>query len=312
MSIVPVSIPSPYNVFLYFLEGQVHKDSKLGMTNVGKSRLVKVIFSNIHKISDACANSFGRYIIRGPWSWLHNIWEMFLIFIKFKFLCKKGVSEKFKRKSFIAASHKPYNNCSSTTFLALFKKRLAPPPFKKEGRDYVFYMRDYKGETITLLAFYMTLYFISILPFYLQNCKVITFEQNLKIIWKMTYLISPYFWPKFTIIWISSHHHQTSSQDSPGTLRSMFANCFWGTIFCSKQNMNNPEYVWKSCLKESRILLKCRESFERLPAACNSSKNNGLPQFFLKVFWRLYFKYINFLTKAKRCLLCWLLWIQNY
>ena len=33
------------------------------MTNVGKSRLVKVIFTNIHKISDACANSFGRYIM---------------------------------------------------------------------------------------------------------------------------------------------------------------------------------------------------------------------------------------------------------
>ena len=60
MSIVPVSIPSPYNV-LYFLKGQVHKDSKLGiMTNVGKNRLVKVIFTNIHKISDARANSFGR------------------------------------------------------------------------------------------------------------------------------------------------------------------------------------------------------------------------------------------------------------
>ena len=64
MSISPVSIPSPYNVFLYFFEGQVHKDSKLGiMTNMGKSRLAKVIFNNIHKISDACANSFDRYIM---------------------------------------------------------------------------------------------------------------------------------------------------------------------------------------------------------------------------------------------------------
>ena len=42
MSTAPVSIPSPYNAFLYFLEGQVHKDSKLGiMTNVGKSNLFK-------------------------------------------------------------------------------------------------------------------------------------------------------------------------------------------------------------------------------------------------------------------------------
>ena len=49
-----------------------------------------------------------------------------------------------------------YNNCSAPTFLILFKKLLAPPPFKKEGRDYAFYMRDYKGETIKLLPFYMT------------------------------------------------------------------------------------------------------------------------------------------------------------
>ena len=64
MPIVTVYIPSPYNVFLYFLEGQVHKDNKLRiMTNVGKSTLIKVIFTNIHKISDACGNSFGRYIM---------------------------------------------------------------------------------------------------------------------------------------------------------------------------------------------------------------------------------------------------------
>ena len=64
MYTVPVYIPSPYNVFLYFLEGQVHKDCKLGIiTNMGKSRLAEVIFTNIHKINDACINSFGRYIM---------------------------------------------------------------------------------------------------------------------------------------------------------------------------------------------------------------------------------------------------------
>ena len=64
MSIVPVYIPSPYSVFFYFLEGQVQKDTNLGIiNNVGKSRLVKSIFANIHKMSDACTNSFGRYIL---------------------------------------------------------------------------------------------------------------------------------------------------------------------------------------------------------------------------------------------------------
>ena len=63
MSIVTVCTPPPCIVFLYFLEGQVHKDKLRIMTNVGKSRLVKVIFTNIHKISDVCANSFGRYIL---------------------------------------------------------------------------------------------------------------------------------------------------------------------------------------------------------------------------------------------------------
>ena len=48
------------------------------------------------------------------------------------------------------------NNCSAPIFLILFKKNLDPLPFKKEGRDYAFYKRDYKGETIKLLPFYMT------------------------------------------------------------------------------------------------------------------------------------------------------------
>ena len=64
MSVVTVYIPSPYSGFLYFLEGQVHKENKLGiMNNVGKSRLVQVIFTNIYNTNDACANSFGRYIM---------------------------------------------------------------------------------------------------------------------------------------------------------------------------------------------------------------------------------------------------------
>ena len=60
MTIVPVYKTSPYNVF-FLLFGRVRK---LGIiTNVGKSRLVKAIFANIHKMSDACVNSFGRYIM---------------------------------------------------------------------------------------------------------------------------------------------------------------------------------------------------------------------------------------------------------
>ena len=42
----------------------MYKDSKLGIrTKMGKSRLAKVIFTNIQKISDACANCFARYIM---------------------------------------------------------------------------------------------------------------------------------------------------------------------------------------------------------------------------------------------------------
>ena len=36
------------------------------------------------------------------------------------------------------------------------KKLLSPHPFKKDGRDYAFYMTDYQGEAIKLLPFYMT------------------------------------------------------------------------------------------------------------------------------------------------------------
>ena len=69
----------------------MHKDNKLGnMTIVGNSRLVKVIFTNIHKISDASVNSFGKYIMIAQC--MRNV----LLIIKFKYLWKNGVSEKIK------------------------------------------------------------------------------------------------------------------------------------------------------------------------------------------------------------------------
>ena len=70
---------------------------------------------------------------------------MFLLFIKFNFLWKNSVSEKIKAHF---STPKYYNNFSAAIFLILFKKILAPPPFKQEGGDYPFYLRDYKGETI--------------------------------------------------------------------------------------------------------------------------------------------------------------------
>ena len=71
---------------------------------------------------------------------------MFLLFIKFKFFWKNGVSEKIK-------AHLPQQLPSITTivqpppFYFYSKKLLAPTSFKKEGRDYAFYMRGYKRVT---------------------------------------------------------------------------------------------------------------------------------------------------------------------
>ena len=36
------------------------------------------------------------------------------------------------------------------------QKTFRPTPISKEGRDYAFYMRNYKGEKIKVLPFYMT------------------------------------------------------------------------------------------------------------------------------------------------------------
>ena len=87
-------------------------------------------------------------------SWLHNVWEMFLRFIIFKFLWKNSVSGKIK--AHLPRTPKHCNNCSAPTFLILFNIFLAPAPFKNKGRDYAFCMRDYKAEIRKLLPFYIT------------------------------------------------------------------------------------------------------------------------------------------------------------
>ena len=111
------------------------------MTYVGKNRLVKVIFTKIHKISDACANSLGRYIMIAQYTRVIFTFSGKMVFLR-------------KLKLIYPSTPQHYNNCSAV--LILLKNFFDPSPFKKEGRDYAFYMRDYKGETVKLLPFYMT------------------------------------------------------------------------------------------------------------------------------------------------------------
>ena len=81
--------------------------------------------------------------------WLHNVWEMFFLFITLKFLWKNGVFGKIK--AHLPQHPQALQQLFSLHFLVLIKKFLAPPPFKKEGREYAFYVRDYKWEAIKLL-----------------------------------------------------------------------------------------------------------------------------------------------------------------
>ena len=70
----------------------MHKDSKLGiMTNVGKNKLVKVILKKHSQNGVILVQT-----VLVDTLWLHNVWQMFLLFIRFKFLWKNVVSEKIK------------------------------------------------------------------------------------------------------------------------------------------------------------------------------------------------------------------------
>ena len=79
---------------------------------------------------------------------MHQKCFYFLLY-KFRFLWKNGVSEKIKANLLhqLPALQQLF---SPHLFNFIQKKLLAPSPFK-EGRDYAFSMRDYKGEAIKLL-----------------------------------------------------------------------------------------------------------------------------------------------------------------
>ena len=121
----------------------------------------------------------------------------------------------------------------------------------------------------------------------------------------------PNYLHKFTMIWDSSHRHQFLCKMSLSIWNQSLLTASGGVFFVAHKKMHISEYVCKTCLKELGTLFKCRKTFEKFLAAWNSSRNNAFPQFFFTTFWKLYFKNINFLTKTKRSLLCWHLWIQN-
>ena len=64
-----------------------------------------------------------------------------------------------KLKPIYPSTSQNYSNCSAPTFLILFKKLLAPSPFKKGGRNCILYQRlqrrDNKVITIVYDKFFI-------------------------------------------------------------------------------------------------------------------------------------------------------------
>ena len=153
----------------------------------------------------------------------------------FYFLLNSSFSRKLvflrKLKPIYPSTSQHYNSCSAPTFLILFKKLLAPPPFKKEGRNCILYQRLQRRDNKVITILYDM--------FYLQNCKDIIFEQNYKVVWKMTYLISQVTFLFLTQIYYNMNFITLSSilpQDFLGTFRLIFADCFWRTFLWNTKN----------------------------------------------------------------------------
>ena len=93
----------------------------------------------------------------------------FLLFIKFKFLWKNGLPEKIK-------AHLPLQLSALQQLVRphlfnFIRKILCPTPFKKEDRDGILYKRLQRRDNKVITLLYDRF-------FNLQNCKVITFEEN--------------------------------------------------------------------------------------------------------------------------------------
>ena len=82
-------------------------------------------------------------------------------------------------------------------------------------------------------------------------------------------------------------------------------------FFCSTQQMHISEYVCKSCVKELGICWNAGKPLKNFFEPATLVKILVFQFFFFTGFWQLYFNNMNFLTKTKRCQLCWLLWILN-
>ena len=84
-------------------------------------------------------------------SWLHNVWEMFLLFIKFKFLWKNGVSAKIK--AHLPRQPPALQQLFSPHLFNFIQKYCYLHLHLKKGRDCILYERLQRrdNKVITIL-----------------------------------------------------------------------------------------------------------------------------------------------------------------
>ena len=131
---------------------------------------------------------------------------------------------------------------------------LAPLPLQKEGRDYTFYMRDYKVETIKLLPFSMTNFLLKELESHNIWRKFKNLMKNdIPYIPNYIHISDP------NLRQYEFHHILINFITRfPWHFEINLCRLLLADFFCSTQKMH-ISYICKTCLKELGILLKCRE-----------------------------------------------------